>query len=245
MDTKIIGGKIGRLPIYGAVTDLKTEEFEKVFHATGSLIKKLAIAGGIALGLALLLNRESDNSGVVVDKPDPSIPFSSSMVSYHGPRRNFHGFVLNEDIKFTCEGDEIVVPINLLKSFYFNSKMGLYSLEGPPGVIRIEMIDGGTYELPRPEFYEEKSQKDNLTKLKFITMAGLQTISFDNIKAISDDGLTCYQDHFELKIFAMQRRDVIKFRQNLKKALSYNLNNIIQALGKEIFEKYFNIEQFK
>lgn len=209
-----VTGTVAGLPLKAGAVSLSGADAAVLLGATAGLVKTLAIAGASAVGIALLAAIATAEE----TRKDESVSiaaFAHVTTDY----REFIGICKEEAFRFISEDQELEVPLHLVHSID-----NAYGKDVKHGGFDIELVDGSKYRKVKP-----------LTKkLAYITVAGIQTVSFApwneaQYRSASLEGVS-WRDLWELK-------------RRLTFALERNLDAAIQEVGEEIVAKFFQIER--
>lgn len=230
------------IPYKGTAVSLSGGDIASIIGAGTGLVKTLAGAGAVGLGLALLVGGAM-LSGVdtpvpvpVSTKPipkAPKIPLGQTLVRVRTPRRDFLGFCIDETLKFKCEDDQIKASTSVVNRIFGDLDIGM---------LIVELIDGSIF---RNTFIE--------SPLKFMSVAGVQNIAFPQkdfsyIRHWSGSERQRRMPEFEslqILIQGASVTQVTELKENLTEALSQNLDQIIDILGEDILSKFFNVHEIK
>jgi len=210
------------IPYRGTAVRMSDGDIASIIGATTGVVKNLAGAGAVGLGLALMLG------GAILSAADtptpysyksipkaPKVPMGQTLVRVHTPQRDFMGFCIDDTVKFECEGNSIIAPTSVI-----NRIMGDVNSRQ----LVVELIDGAMFQNVRIE-----------SALRFMSIVGTQQISFP-------EGTTAWEK-YQILIQGATISQVNELKQNLTEALSQNLEEIINILGEDIVSKYFHIHE--
>lgn len=212
------------IPYRGTAVSLSNSDVASIVAAGSGVVRSLAGAGAVGLGLALVvggamlsLAGETRTASRQLPKA-PKIPIGQSLVYVQTPKRTFFGFCLDESTEFTCEDDSIKAPTAYLNRIIYNTYDDLFS---------IELIDGSV-------FHEVHIK----SPLKFMSIVGIQKVNFSNWDE-SDF------DEEEITIQGASISQVTELKNNLVEALNQNLEQIIEILGEDILSRFFKIQEIR
>lgn len=240
MDAKLVGGSAWNVPVKGALVNIDEADVHAVLRSTGSLIKTLAIGGGIIIAAGLLSKIFSNSYGGGNGGYVPHIPRSSSLngieCSLGGVtkieflRDNFYGVVLNEKIDFSLRGgnDVLNVPLDHINKIisYPHKKL-----------LRITTVDGSEY--------LNASIKTN--EIKLVTSVGIQSLPLLVKNTLPPITFLGFKLRPEVKVIrnreyiirGVNYLEVKSIKKRLNWALSNNKKDIIDKIGTDVFSKYF------
>lgn len=201
----------------GAVASITQANATSILAAGTGLVKTLAMAGAGALGLgiAVLAALTSERNKPI---PVPKVPLNSSLVRVEATGRKFWGVALDSEIIFNCEGNIITAPLSVVNSIDAGRR-GFFPIDA----FKIETIDESTY----------WADKLCIKEMNFVTTVGIQKITPKDI----------WYGYGSMRGASVQELEIL--RDNLQEALSYNLNKIMNIIGQNTFQQFFQISQFK
>lgn len=248
---KIVGGmgSVGDFPIKAAAVNLDTADMTQLIAATSGLVKTLAITGGIgALGMVLLSALLADSQ----TQEDPRVPIAVLSGVSSDYSRSFIGICQNKTIDFVCDKQDFSVLLYRVNIIQESSGIfGHYGYE-------IRLIDGSYY----------KAEKLITNELRFFSLAGEQSL-FTTTKRTENKwvrkefieqksrlfGLIKYNKTYTKSVLeeneldkplkftveGVTLKEVNMLRSRLKYAIEHNFDKIVQSIGRDVFDRYFQI----
>ena len=139
MGIKGIGGKVGRLPVYGGYVTLDSADVGQITRAAAGITKTL-VAGGVAVALASIFVAPFANQRRYVRQS--RIPLTKSLLLYTDSegRFLFYGFCLDEWVDLKLRGERLRLPLDRVWKIYGSSA-------GETKYQAIYLIDGSEFEV--------------------------------------------------------------------------------------------------
>ncbi|MDD4902620.1 MAG: hypothetical protein PHE24_05815, partial [Patescibacteria group bacterium] len=225
MDGKILTGSLGGLPIRGGLVNVGSGDVSHAFGAVAGLAKGLfKVGGGLALGaacLALLLggislsgeeNEKKERKNKAEDFKRRLREMLSidilSLVKTEG--QMFYGICAAENLDFSCEGEAISVPTQMIKLITRTEIDRLHFNV-------VTLFDNSSYVIDEPH-----GKNGSTPTLNFWTVSGQRKIKIaENL-------------HF---VQGAMPDDKTELTQNLNAFLSQQKENIVSLIGVEGLRK--------
>lgn len=224
MNGKGIVGSVGGIPVNGAIVSINDADAAMMMNAVSGLVKTAAVVG-VGIGLLSLIfgNRSGSASNTlqcVLSNPKKKekneginpVPMTS-LVEIKSDWRHTFGVCISDVLRMRCDEDLLEIPIGMIH------KIGKYSYVDIPTFLYVWTIDGA--------FYKGKSSEER--QLAFMTAVGIQTIYMPKKPEYNEETL----------ITPVTVADAEELRSRLLFALSHTGSDIIDAVGRDVFEKYF------
>lgn len=244
METKVYAGKFGRLPVYGAVTDINSADASTLISASTRLVKTVAtvaaIGAGVGLG-AVLLKCLLDSSKetvagsppIIPDEGTSLLPMAYTPLKVKSGNREFWGILLDDSLKFTVGGGEMDVPFDYVQNIRSDKPRGRF--EGCWDR-HVELVDGSLYR-------NVEIKHGNLT---FAAIGGNQMVDVStvceetSIWSLLGMGLThrAYYVGFATPTVS----DVEKLRARLMQILTANRRQLVEQIGADNLKAYFSLD---
>jgi hypothetical protein len=235
----------------------------QVLGATSGVVRSLggisfiagAALGALALGIVYKLCNATEGAKPVEDK---NMPFGSTLLKVQTTNRSFLGFLLDDEIDFTCQGQLYTLPYSKIQKIGRDNALFYYTAPS------VKLVDGFS------EFRDIKlvAPRD----WRFATMAGIQTIRLfekhyrleqrvrekevltyrgfwkgdvrELVKETYHENVEYEQVCFP-KIQNLTVREVRQYAQQLEGVLSSNLDQVYDIIGKDKLSEFFDLDDLE
>jgi len=180
----------------------------------------------------------AEPGGFLPGEREQEKPIGTSLLFVRSEDMAFHGFILEDQIKFECEKRKYEVPINQI------IRIDSCTYSGKP---RIDLVNNSV------NFYN--TELIYPMKWRFATVLGIQTVEIKKVVYERTGGMgelfSFGTGRFEKTILPIFNKLTVRpvyakrFAEELENILAKNLDQIYKIIGKEKVKKYFDTDDLE